>query len=194
MKIVLATSNPHKLREVQALFAGSELEIVGLDEWPDLPEAPEDEPSFAGNALQKARVVFEQIGLPTVADDSGIEIRALQWAPGVRSKRWTPEGTDDANNAKLLHELAEETDRVARYRCAIGLVTSAGERVAEGSCVGTIGSVPQGSGGFGYDPFFWPDAFPGRTMAEISLQEKNTISHRAEAFRDLPRLVRELLG
>jgi XTP/dITP diphosphohydrolase len=194
MKIVLATSNPHKLREVQALFAGSELEIVGLDEWPDLPEAPEDEPSFAGNALQKARVVFEQIGLPTVADDSGIEIRALQWAPGVRSKRWTPEGTDDANNAKLLHELAEETDRVARYRCAIGLVTSAGERVAEGSCVGTIGSAPQGSGGFGYDPFFWPDAFPGRTMAEISLQEKNTISHRAEAFRDLPRLVRELLG
>jgi XTP/dITP diphosphohydrolase len=194
MKIVLATSNPHKLREVQALFAGSELKIVGLDEWPDLPEAPEDEPSFAGNALQKARVVFEQIGLPTVADDSGIEIRALQWAPGVRSKRWTPEGTDDANNAKLLHELAEETDRVARYRCAIGLVTSAGERVAEGSCVGTIGSAPQGSGGFGYDPFFWPDAFPGRTMAEISLQEKNTISHRAEAFRDLPRLVRELLG
>jgi XTP/dITP diphosphohydrolase len=194
MKIVLATSNPHKLREVQALFAGSELKIVGLDEWPDLPEAPEDEPSFAGNALQKARVVFEQTGLPTVADDSGIEIRALQWAPGVRSKRWTPEGTDDANNAKLLHELAEETDRVARYRCAIGLVTSAGERVAEGSCVGTIGSAPQGSGGFGYDPFFWPDAFPGRTMAEISLQEKNTISHRAEAFRDLPRLVRELLG
>jgi XTP/dITP diphosphohydrolase len=194
MKIVLATSNPHKLREVQALLASSELEIVGLDQWPDLPEAPEDEPSFAGNALQKARVVFEQIGLPTVADDSGIEIRALQWAPGVRSKRWTPECTDGANNAKLLRELAEKTDRVARYRCAIGLVTSAGERTAEGSCVGTIGSTAQGSGGFGYDPFFWPDAFPGRTMAEVSLQEKNTISHRAEAFKNLPRLVRELLG
>ena len=83
---------------------------------------------------------------------------------------------------------------MAQYRCAIGLVTDAGELTAEGLCTGTIGTTPRGDGGFGYDPLFWPDAFTGRTMAEISLAEKNTISHRAEAFGHLPRLVAELLG
>ena len=194
MKIVLATGNAHKLREVQALLADSELEIVGLDAWPDLGEAPENDPTFPGNALQKARHVYAQIGLPTVADDSGIEVRALGWVPGVRSKRWTPQGTDVANNAKLLRELMTHTDRMAQYRCAIGLVTDAGELTAEGCCTGTIGHSPRGEGGFGYDPFFWPDAYPGRTMAEISLVEKNQISHRAQAFRNLPSLVAQLLG
>jgi XTP/dITP diphosphohydrolase len=194
VQIVLATANVHKLREVQALLSSSSLQIVGLDAWPDLGEPPEDDPTFAGNALQKARYVFERIGLPTVADDSGIEIRALDWKPGVRSKRWTPEGTDTANNDKLLRELEPHDDRMGQYRCAIGLVTEAGERTADGCCTGIIGTSPKGSGGFGYDPLFWPDAFPGRTMAEISLEEKNTISHRAEAFRHLPDLLRDLLG
>ena len=194
MRIILATHNEHKLKEVSALLADSGLEIVGLDAWPGLGEAPEDDPTFAGNALQKARYVFDRVGLPTVADDSGIEIRALNWKPGVRSKRWTPEGTDAANNAKMIAELQEQSDRMAQYRCAIGLVTEHGERTAEGTCTGIIGTTPKGSGGFGYDPFFWPDAYQGRTMAEISLEEKNRISHRAEAFRRLPDLVKELLG
>jgi len=193
VRIVLATRNAHKLREVQALLADSRLEIVGLDAWPDMGEPPEDDPDFAGNALQKARYVFERIGLPTAADDSGIEIRALDWKPGVRSKRWTLEGTDGANNAKLLRELQPHEDRMGQYRCAIGLVTEVGERTAEGRCAGIIGTTPRGTGGFGYDPLFWPDALPGRTMAEISLEEKNTISHRAEAFRQLPGLVAELM-
>ena len=194
MKIVLATGNAHKLREVQALLTDSGLEIVGLDAWPDLGEAPEDDPTFAGNALQKAHHVYAQLGIPTVADDSGIEIRALGWVPGVRSKRWTPEGTDSANNAKLIAQLEGQADRMAQYRCAIGLVTAAGELTAEGTCTGTIGHTPRGDGGFGYDPYFWPDAFADRTMAEISLSEKNTISHRAQAFLQLPRLVKSLLG
>lgn len=194
MRIVLATGNAHKLREVQALLEGSGLEIVGLDEWPNLGEVAEDDPTFVGNALQKARHVYAQIGVPTVADDSGIEVRALGWVPGVRSKRWTPEGTDSANNAKLLRELEDKADRMAQYRCAIGLVTASGELTAEGTCTGTIGTEPKGSGGFGYDPYFWPDAFPGQTMAEISLEEKNSISHRAQAFGHLPGLVQTLLG
>jgi len=194
MQIVLATHNAHKLREVQALLADSGLVIVGLDAWPSLTEAPEDDPTFAGNALSKARHAYAQIGLPIVADDSGIEIRALGWVPGVRSKRWTPEGTDAANNAKLLRELTDKADRMAQYRCAIGLVTAAGERTADGTCTGTIGTTPRGSGGFGYDPLFWPDAFPGRTMAEVTLEEKNTVSHRAQAFRQLPGLLAALMG
>jgi XTP/dITP diphosphohydrolase len=194
MKIVLATSNAHKLAEVTELLKHSSLEIIGLDAWPDLGEAPEDEPDFAGNALSKARHVFEQIGLPTVADDSGIQIRALDWAPGVRSKRWTPQGTDAANNAKMLEALTGHEDRFAQYRCAIGLITASGERTAEGCCTGVIGHAPVGDGGFGYDPYFWPTAFPDRSMAQVSMQEKNTISHRAQAFRQLPAMVAQLLG
>jgi len=194
VQIILATGNIHKLTEVQALLAGSDLEIIGLDAWPELGDVPEDQDTFVGNALQKARYVHERIGLPTVADDSGIEIRALSWKPGVRSKRWTPEGTDTSNNAKLLRSLEGTEDRMGQYRCAIGLVTDQGERFADGTCTGNIGTVPHGSGGFGYDPLFWPDACPGRTMAQITLEEKNQISHRAIAFGQLPQLVKQLLG
>jgi XTP/dITP diphosphohydrolase len=192
MRIVLATHNAHKLVEVRALFAGSSITVVGLDAFGDVGEVPEDHETFAANALQKARFVYKRFGLATVADDSGIEIRALDWAPGVRSKRWTPQGTDAANNTKLLHVLDGQNDRMAQYKCAIGLVTELGERSAEGVCTGTIGTTHQGAGGFGYDPLFWPTDTPGRTMAEISLAEKNRISHRAQAFAQLPGLVASL--
>ncbi len=192
MRIVLATQNSHKLTEVRALLAGGPIELVGLDEFPDLGDIPEDQDTFPANALQKAQFVFDRFGIPTVADDSGIEVRALGWVPGVRSKRWTPEGTDAANNAKLLAELVEKADRMGQYKCAIGLVTDRGTRTAEGICTGVIGTVAQGTGGFGYDPLFWPDDYPGRTMAEITLEEKNRISHRARAFLQLPGLVQAL--
>jgi XTP/dITP diphosphohydrolase len=192
MRIVLATGNPHKLREVEALFAHTDTEVVGLDQWPALGDIPEDHDTFVDNALQKARTVHAHTGLPTVADDSGIEVRALGWAPGVYSKRWSTDETDGANNEKLLAELDGSADRMARYRCAIALVTDAGEATAEGICEGTIGTEYRGAGGFGYDPLFWPVDIPGKTMAEISLDEKNRISHRARAFRQLPQMIAAL--
>lgn len=186
MRIIMATSNAHKLNEVQAMLADSIWDIVGLHAYPELGEIPEDHDTMEANAIQKAQTVFAHTGLPTVADDSGIEIRALNWVPGVYSKRWTPEGTDEANNAKLMRELSGVDDRMAQYRCAIALVTADGIQTAEGICTGTIGHALQGSGGFGYDPLFWPTAYPDRTMAEIAMDEKNRISHRAAAFAHLP--------
>lgn len=191
MRIILATSNSHKLTEVAAMFADGPWEIVGLDAYPELGEIPEDHDTMEANAIQKAETVYKHTGLPVVADDSGIEIRALNWAPGVFSKRWTAEAQDDTNNAKLLRELEGVDDRMAQYRCAIALVTDSGTFTAEGVCTGTIGHALRGTGGFGYDPLFWPDACPGRTMAEVALAEKNTISHRAAAFAKLPGLLDE---
>ena len=132
-------------------------------------------------------------GLPTIADDSGIEIRALNWEPGVYSKRWTSEASDSANNRKLLRELDGKADRMARYRCAIALITPSGIQTAEGICEGTIGHALQGEGGFGYDPLCWPTDYPGRTMAEISMDEKNRISHRSRAFAHLPDMLKKAL-
>lgn len=193
MNIILATSNSHKLTEIRALLADTPYEVVGLDAYPELGEIPEDHDTMVANAIQKAETVFRHTGLPTVADDSGIEIRALNWEPGVYSKRWTPEAEDGTNNAKLLRELAGRDDRMARYRCALALVTNDGIQTVEGTCEGTIGHAPLGDGGFGYDPLFWPDAYLGRTMAEISLEEKNRISHRAQAFSHLPALLEAAL-
>ncbi|MGB0639170.1 MAG: RdgB/HAM1 family non-canonical purine NTP pyrophosphatase [Myxococcota bacterium] len=189
MRIILATHNSHKLIEVQAMLASTQWEVVGLDQYPELGEIPEDHDTMEANAIQKADTVFRYTGLPTVADDSGIEIRALNWAPGVYSKRWTPEETDEANNAKLLRKLDGHSDRMAQYRCAIAFVTEQGTSTAEGICTGTIGHTLTGSGGFGYDPLFWPTDFPGRTMAQITLEEKNKISHRAAAFAHLPAML-----
>ena len=194
MRIILATSNAHKLEEVRAMFADGPYTVVGLDHFPEIGEIPEPFDTMQGNAIHKAKTVFEHTGLPTVADDSGIEIRALDWAPGVYSKRWTAEGTDGANNAKLLAELDGEDDRMAQYRCAIALVTERGTLTAEGTCEGTIGTAPRGDGGFGYDPLFWPVDYPGHTMAEVSLADKNKISHRARAFAHLPALLEKGLA
>jgi XTP/dITP diphosphohydrolase len=188
MRVVMATRNEHKLREVREIVP--DVEIVALDE--ALGEPPETGATFEANALEKARYVFAHTGLPTIADDSGLEVEALGWAPGVRSKRWTPEATDHANNEKLLASLSAIANRRARYRCAMALVTPRGERTAEGTCWGTIATAPRGAGGFGYDPYFLPDAYPGRTMAEVSAPEKHRISHRGQAFRALGALLDEL--
>jgi len=193
MRIILATSNKHKLDEVQAMMADSGFEVVGLEAYPELGEIPEDHDTMEANAIQKAETVFHYTGLPTVADDSGIEIRALNWEPGVYSKRWTSEASDSANNRKLLRELDGKADRMARYRCAIALITPSGIQTAEGICEGTIGHALQGEGGFGYDPLFWPTDYPGRTMAEISMDEKNRISHRSRAFAHLPDMLKKAL-
>jgi XTP/dITP diphosphohydrolase len=150
----------------------------------------EDAPTFAGNAEKKARAALARSGLPSLADDSGLEVDALDGAPGVLSARYAGAGHDDAaNNAKLLDALAGVPDerRTARFRCALVFVDSDGTRLlAEGACEGRIGHVGRGTGGFGYDPLFLlAEDAAGRTMAELAPEEKNRISHRARALAKL---------
>jgi len=197
VRLILATRNAHKLAEIATALAGTRLEVTGLDGIPGLPEdIPETGETFEDNALQKARFVHAVTGLPVLADDSGIEIQALGWAPGVHSKRWTPEGTDAANNQRLIDELAGRDDRVGRYRCVLAVVAPGPDGPVEGfvagTCWGRIGTAPLGTGGFGYDPYFWPDERPGLTMAQLSMAEKNAISHRGRALKKLPALLTRL--
>ncbi|MEL6344054.1 MAG: RdgB/HAM1 family non-canonical purine NTP pyrophosphatase [Myxococcota bacterium] len=193
MKIVLASHNAHKLKEIQEILRGSPFEALSLDGFDGLPDdIPEDYDTFEGNALQKARFVFDRIGLTCVADDSGIAVDALNGAPGVHSKRYTPQATAPANNRKLLAELDGVTDRSARFVCVMAVVSAAGERIVRATCEGRIALEPRGDGGFGYDPLFLPEDTPGKTMAELSAAEKNAISHRGRAFAQLPQTLADL--
>ena len=192
-QLIFATTNAHKATEVRAILAGTGIQLQTLLDHSDLPEAPETGDTFQANALEKARFIYELTGTPTIADDSGIEITALGNAPGVRSKRFSPEGTDQANNALMLRQLSGKADRSARYRCVLAIVCAEGERHAEGVCEGRISETPRGKGGFGYDPYFLPDDRPGQMMAELSMSEKNAISHRGRAFRQLPALLKTLV-
>ena len=181
MKLVLATRNAHKLREFATLLVPHE--IVELPASVELP--PETAETFAGNALEKARVAACATGLPAIADDSGIEAAALGGAPGVRSARYAGEdASDEQNLAKLLREAPAGSS--LRYVCALAYVDGGGERVVEGHCTGTLDPQPRGDGGFGYDPAFLPDDIAdGRTMAELDPAEKDAISHRGRAAREL---------
>lgn len=196
MRILLATRNAHKLHEMRQILDGLGLDIVGLDDVTGLPdELPETGTTFEQNALQKAHLAHKVTGLLTCADDSGIEVDALDGRPGVHSKRFSPQATDAGNNAHLLELLAEHpepSDRTARYRCVLALVGDGLELTVDGRCEGHIGDAPRGSGGFGYDPLFWPLDATGRTMAELSPDQKNAISHRGRAFAALLDTLREL--
>ncbi len=188
MHLVLATRNPHKVRELSAL-----LEPHQIDSLPDQVELPpETGETFADNALIKARAAAEATGLPAIADDSGIEAAALRGAPGVRSARYAGENASDEENlTRLLHEVPADGDRRVTYVCVLAYVEPGDtELLFYGRCEGTLAEEPRGGGGFGYDPAFIP-ADPGdddrRTMAELSPEEKDAISHRgraARAFRD----------
>lgn len=199
MPVVFATHNAHKRDEVRDILArdlgSGQIELSSLADLGFSEDPPETSDTFLGNALQKARYVFERTGLPSVADDSGLEVLGLGGAPGVHSKRFSPEQTAEANNRLLLARLAEQgpdVSRRARFCCVIALVGPGFERWAEGYVEGEIGTEPRGAGGFGYDPLFWPDERPGLTLAELSMAEKSAISHRGRAFRQLPRLLREV--
>lgn len=192
MKLLLASGNAHKAQEIRAILAGSGIELETLASWPDIPDPPETESTFEGNALMKARFVHERTGLVCVADDSGIEVDALNGRPGVHSKRYSPEGTAVANNALMLRQLAGHSNRTGRFRCVLALVSGPVELFAQGAVEGRILEALQGDGGFGYDPLFTPDEAPGRSMAELSMDEKNAISHRGRAFRQLPALLADL--
>jgi XTP/dITP diphosphohydrolase len=198
VRVVLASRNRHKLREISVLLANAGLpwDLVSIDEVAPECVLTEDEPSFEGNALSKARQAAAASGVPALADDSGIEVDALLGAPGVYSARWSGEPCDDArNNQKMLRELAgvPMEKRTARYRCAAGFVDSARglEIVRTGACEGRLLEAARGTGGFGYDPLFFIESL-GRTMAEIALVEKNRLSHRAAAFRELAQALAQL--
>ncbi len=181
MRLVLSTRNPHKVREFGPLLAPHE--ILALPDDVELP--PETGETFAENALGKARAAAAATGVTAIADDSGIAAEALGGAPGVRSARFAGEdATDEENLAKLLRE-APAGSRVA-YVCALAHVTpEGGEHVVEGRCEGTLAAEPRGTGGFGYDPAFVPVEYPDRTMAELSPEDKDAISHRGKAAREL---------
>ncbi|MFT6145409.1 MAG: XTP/dITP diphosphohydrolase [Myxococcota bacterium] len=194
MKILLASHNAHKAAEVADILAGTGLEVVNLSDFPEITELGEDHDTFSANALQKAREAHAATGLLVVADDSGIEVDALDGAPGVHSKRFSEQATADANNTLLLQKLDGITNRSARFRCVIAVVGDGIECIADGSCEGTIALERTGEGGFGYDPLFLPEEAPGRSMAELSAAEKNAISHRGRAFEQLPSLLEAVKG
>ena len=188
MRLVLASRNPHKLRELAALLAPHELEP--LPEGIGLP--PETGTSFAENALIKARAAATATGRPALADDSGIEAAALKGAPGVWSARYAGEhASDEQNLERLLSEVPREGDRSVAYVCVLAYVEPGGqEHLAWGRCEGDLAEEPRGSGGFGYDPAFVPrELGDGRTMAELSPEEKDAISHRGRAARELLQLL-----
>jgi XTP/dITP diphosphohydrolase len=185
VRLVLATRNPHKLRELEALMRPHE-----LDPLPDEIELPpETGTTFAQNALGKARAAAAATGRPAIADDSGIEAAALNGAPGVWSARYAGDhATDEENLAKLLRDVPADGDTRVAYVCAMAFVEPGGaEQVVHGRCEGRLTHEPRGSGGFGYDPAFVPDDYPGdeRTMAELDPDEKGAISHRGRAAREL---------
>ena len=190
--LVLASNNAHKLEEVSRMLEPLGIQVRPLAEFPEIPDPPETAETFEGNALQKARFVFERTGIATIADDSGLEVDALNGAPGVYSKRFTPEATATANNARLLLELKGSDERTARFVCALALVTKAGERTVRGTVEGEIGHSLKGEGGFGYDPLFLPKEAPGRAMAELTPAQKDEISHRGRALGALPEMLAAL--
>jgi XTP/dITP diphosphohydrolase len=188
LKLLLATHNEHKRREFARLLeasSGGELEIEALPTAMQMP--PEDGETFSANALGKARAAAHATGTVSIADDSGIAAAALSGAPGVRSARYAGEhSTDEQNLRKLLHEAPAGSQ--VEYVCAIAYVDprSGIERLFEGRCAGRLSAQPRGHGGFGYDPAFLPDdGPPGLTMAELSDEQKDAISHRGRAARAL---------
>jgi XTP/dITP diphosphohydrolase len=199
LSIVLATKNRGKVAELRELLSGLPVDVVSLDEVaPTFPPVPEEGATFEENAVTKALAVAHALQVPAVADDSGLEVDALDGRPGVRSARFAGEGATDAeNNAALLRALEGTDDdaRAARFRCVMVLVDPLGDTrpiLTEGSCEGRIAPTSQGHGGFGYDPLFLVEG-TSRTFAELTDDEKNAISHRGKAARQMRAHIEALL-
>jgi XTP/dITP diphosphohydrolase len=191
-KLVIASNNPGKLKEIGALLAPLSIEIVSQSDY-NTGEADEPFGTFIENALTKARHASRCSGLPALADDSGICVNALGGAPGVNSARYAGEPKSDArNNQKLIEALKNQTDRRAYYYCVIVLVRHPGDPqpiIVDGSWHGEIIDQPRGTGGFGYDPYFLLPEF-GKTAAELTAEQKNKISHRGQALEKLSDILR----
>ena len=185
VRVLVATTNRGKVRELERLLALPEIELVFPADIGGLPEIEETGATFEANALLKARAGFRNSGLPTIGDDSGIEVDALGGAPGIYSARYASmhqEGSGDAaNNRRLLREMDGVSERSARFRCVLAFVDGAREHAEHGVCEGEVGRGEQGHGGFGYDPLF--RLADGRSMAELDAEEKAAISHRGQASR-----------
>ncbi|MGH3655020.1 MAG: RdgB/HAM1 family non-canonical purine NTP pyrophosphatase [Micromonosporaceae bacterium] len=196
VRVLLASRNAKKLVELRRILDAAlgqhAVELVGLDDVPPYPEAPETGLTFADNALDKAREGATHTGLPSVADDSGLAVAALNGMPGVFSARWAGRhGDDDANLRLVLGQLSDVPDEQLRaaFICAAALVTPDGrEYVVEGRVDGSLTRTPRGGNGFGYDPIFVPEG-ERRTTAELSSEAKDAISHRGKAFRALAELI-----
>ena len=184
-KLVFATNNAHKLSEISAMV-GEKFQILSLADIDCHEDIPEDADTLEENALAKARYVYERYGLDCFADDTGLEVTALGGAPGVHTARYAYADRNDteANTTKLLHELQGKEDRSARFRTAIALILDGKEHIFEGIVQGHITTERHGEQGFGYDPVFAPEE-AGKTFAELGVEVKNTISHRARAVRKL---------
>jgi XTP/dITP diphosphohydrolase len=192
VEVLVATRNQGKVREIRKALRGSGLQIRSLSDFKNVPGVEEDGKSFTENALKKARFYSKVYGELTISDDSGLEVNVLKGAPGIYSARFSGDGASDReNNRKLLHlmEGVPLSKRGARFRCSIAIVSPEnGETVVEGKCSGRIGLKEVGKKGFGYDPLF---VFPrlGKTMAQLTIEEKNRVSHRGKALRKLRKII-----
>jgi XTP/dITP diphosphohydrolase len=194
-ELVLATRNEDKIREIKSILKDSGLEILTLNDFPGVPHLTEDGKTFNQNSQRKARLVHEKTKLPSLADDSGLEVFYLNMRPGVFSARYAGEGaSDEKNNAKLLAEMrgVPARRRRAQFRAVLTLVADDFEEVTEGICEGVLAEVPRGTNGFGYDPIFIPHGFT-RTYAELTAEEKNSISHRAKALEKMKEVLKRRL-
>lgn len=188
-KLIFATNNAHKLEEVRAII-GNSFELITLRDAGITEDIPENEPTIEGNALTKARYVWEKTGQDCFADDTGLEVEALDGRPGVRSARYAGEGHDfKANNRKLIAELEGKENRSARFRTVISLIRGGVEQQVEGIVRGVIATEESGTEGFGYDPLFIPEG-SDVTFAEMSAEAKNAISHRGRAVAALVKILK----
>lgn len=202
--VFLASRNRKKIEEMQRILGEHlpGLRVLGIDDVEGYDEPVEDQPTFEGNARLKARAGFAATGLPSLADDSGLCVDALNGMPGVLSARWSgpagadPRPVDERNNALLLAQLGDVPDerRTAHFTCAVVFCHDDGEDVALGSMPGRVVREPRGTGGFGYDVVFAADECPDRTTAELDRAEKDAISHRGRALREIAPVVARVLG
>lgn len=195
-RLLLATRNEGKQRELRALLAIPNLVLETFAQHPLIGELEETGITFEANARAKAIHAARASGLLALGEDSGLEVDALGGAPGARSARYAgSHGDDAANIAKLLHELERAESRRARFVCSVAVAEPDGEvtATARGTCEGAIALMPRGAGGFGYDPIFIPDGAPGRTMAELNPDEKAALSHRGQALRRIAPFLRSIL-
>jgi XTP/dITP diphosphohydrolase len=184
--LVLATRNEGKTREIRELLKDFPVDIKNLDDFGPIPSVEEDGLTFDDNAYKKASFTAKVLGLPALADDSGLEVVALDGAPGIRSARYAgPDATDAQNNEKLLEKMSGMNDRSASFVCVISIAVPSGVALTyEGRCEGLIAESPAGDAGFGYDPLFYYPPLD-KTFAQLSAEEKNRVSHRGKAFAEL---------
>lgn len=196
-QLVLATRNKDKVGELRSLFSDLHVELLTLDQFSNIHEVAEDQDSLEGNALKKAREVFQVTGLPSLADDSGLEVFYLNNAPGVYSSRYAgPNATYADNRRKLLEKLrgVPPRRRAAQFRCVLALLAPGViEKTVEGVCPGSIRESSRGENGFGYDPIFVPNGYK-QTLAELEPSLKNTLSHRAKAAEKMKQFLLESLS